>query len=437
MTSPSCTLHPALGALGPAAFLGRSAARSPAVEGAPAAAAAALASGAATARRGRSFRRYSFTLLFPVFVSLLVSTIAYAVAETSSNAPSSDDDSSEANGASSKSRNNEPLAPKQPPQPGSGVPVPSVFQVPSENVPRPVLLPTRARKSAPSIGHRSIITSVPAGQTVPTRVPVPPSGAAVVSEGLQPNTFGRVGASFGNVLVLTDVDDTLWCSGSMMAFGKHIGGIDSELTRGLPYPAIGTLLFLLAMGPHTCTPSGLRIPLEHCLVTAFPLHTHNCPYEVQHFPRPSLLPRGAGVLSARASTSPFAQLTRPPSFFKDIEAIFTAGARQIYGVAAPRWPMAYQNEMKFAQVLSSQHSRGAAKVWGFAEAISRGGTAVVLGDTGEKDPEAAAGMALRHPDALAAVLLHVVFLDRRREVELAAAQTKVDLPKHAIPFEIQ
>lgn len=386
------------------------------------------------ARGGRGFRRARLSLLYPVFLLVLLklNRCSYCVAGEGAppESPSSEDDSRDSNGERS---NNHPPAPKQPGQPGGGVPVPSVFQVAADDISSLLRFSPPMHSAASSMGHRSI--SPPALlDRRPSGASPASSGAVVVSEMLEPYAFGRVGASFGNVLVLTDVDDTLWCSGSMAAFGKHIGGIDSELGRGLPYPAIGTLLFMLALGPHTCTPSGLRIPIEHCPVPLHSPQTQNCPYDLQQHTVQHLLPRNAGVLSARVSTSLLAQLTRPPSFFKDIDAIFTSGVRQLYGAGAPRWPLGYQNQIKFAQVLSSQHSRGEAKVWGFTEAISSGGPAVVLGDTGEKDPEASAAMAVKYPEAVAAALLHAVFLDRQKEIDAGGGRLRRDMPKHMIPF---
>ncbi|KAL8434141.1 hypothetical protein ACSSS7_003381 [Eimeria intestinalis] len=256
-------------------------------------------------------------------------------------------------------------------------------------------------------------------------------GDLMVSEVLEANAFARVNGSFGNILVLTDVDDTLWSSGSMAAFGKHIGGIDSELARGLPYPAIGTLLFLLALGPHTSTPSGLRIPIEHCPVMLLSPRSHNCPIELQG---PPVMPRSPGILSARVSTSVLANFTRPPSFATDIESILTRGARHVYGSFVSRWALGFQNEVKMMHALGSQHVRGAAKIEGFTEASIDGARAVVVGDIGEKDPEATAGMAVKYPNSIAAVFLHSVFLDRQKEAEAATEPSLNGLPKHAIPI---
>ncbi|CDI85587.1 hypothetical protein, conserved [Eimeria praecox] len=410
------------------------ASREPASAGAAGGEAATLTATAAFAetssRRRHGLRRARLPLLFSVFISLFLSISWYALAGTPPDTPSPEDDIGESN---AERKDSNPTAPKQPGQPGGGVPVPSVFQVAEDDIPPELRFAPPILSTASSMGHRSISPPVQRDRR-PSGAGAASSGAVVVSEMLQPYTYGRVGATFGSVLVLTDVDDTLWCSGSMAAFGKHIGGIDSELGRGLPYPGIGTLLFMLALGPHTSTPSGLRIPIEHCPVPLPSPQTQNCPYDVQQFPVQHFLPRRAGVLSARVSTSLLAQFTRPPSFFRDIDAIFTSGARQLYGAGAPRWPLGYQNQMKFAQVLSSQNSRGEAKIWGFTEAISGGGPAVVLGDTGEKDPEAAAGMAVKYPESLGAVLLHSVFLNRQKEIDAGTGRQRREMPKHMIPF---
>ncbi|CDJ36817.1 uncharacterized protein EMH_0096750 [Eimeria mitis] len=440
MTAPSLTLDCPSGAWGRTATAPATAAE-PAAAGAPAGEAATRAETAAfsvkSVRGRRGARRTRLPLLLPVFILFFLRSWSHVAAETPPENPSSEDDSEESSG--DQNNNNSTAQPTQPgQQPGGGVPVPSVFQVAADDIPPQLRFPHPIRSSASSassMGHRSISLPVQRDHRLSGAGAGPvPTGAVVVSEMLEPNAFGRVGASFGKVLVLTDVDDTLWCSGSMAAFGKHIGGIDSEFARGLPYPAIGTLLFMLALGPHTCTPNGLRIPIEHCPVPLHSPQTENCPYDVQQFSPQYVLPRQAGVLSARVSTSLFAQLTRPPSFFKDIDAIFTSGVRQLYGASAPRWPLGYQNQIKFAQVLASQHSRGEAKVRGFTEALSSGGPAVVLGDTGEKDPEAAAGMALKYPEGVVAALLHSVFLDRQKEIDAGTGKTRKDMPKHMIPF---
>ncbi|CDJ46068.1 hypothetical protein, conserved [Eimeria brunetti] len=433
MTAPSLAPDCPLGGWGqtPAAA---PAAGGPDAAAAPAGRATTLAPAASSTvvsvRGRRGVRRARLPFLLPFFIFLFLSYCSWATAGSPPDNPSSEDESNESN---EDGNGNNPVAPKQPGQPGGGVPVPSVFQVAADDIPPQLRYPPRMRSPASSMGHRSISPPIQRERRS-SGGGLAAAGAVTVSEMLQPYAYGRVGASFGNVLVLTDVDDTLWCSGSMAAFGKHIGGIDSEFARGLPYPAIGTLLFMLALGPHTSTPSGLRIPIEHCPVPLHSPQTQNCPYDVPQLSLQHLLPRKAGVLSARVSTSLLAQLTRPPSFFKDIDAIFTSGVRQLYGAGAPRWPLGYQNQIRFAQVLSSQHSRGEAKVWGFREAISSGGPAVVLGDTGEKDPEASAGMALKFPDSVAAVLLHSVFLDRQKEIDAASGRTRRDMPKHMIPF---
>lgn len=355
-----------------------------------------------------------FCLLWPFLLSLLLCSGVFTAAEKP---PKGDgpEDSTEAEDAGSGSA-------KDDVKPSGGVPVPSIFQVSAEDLPPSFFSPAEP-PSRPSSRSGPSPSWIAGGN----------KGGILVSEIIEADAFSRVGASFGNVLVLTDVDDTLWCSGSMAAFGKHIGGIDSELSRGLPYPAIGTLLFFLALGPHTSTPRGLRIPTEHCPVAMLSPQMHNCPIEVQG---PPLLPRSPGVLSARASTSVLAPITRPPSFYSDIEAILTSGARHVYGSFVSRWALGFQNKVRMSHVLSSQHSRGAAKVWGFSEALNSGGPAIVVGDIGEKDPEAAAGMAVKHPEALAAVLLHFVFLDRQKELEMATDPTRNEVPQHAIPLMI-
>lgn len=251
------------------------------------------------------------------------------------------------------------------------------------------------------------------------------------------DAFARLNVQFGDLMVLTDIDDTLWSSGSVAAFGKHIGGVDPELSRGQPYPGLGTLYCLLALGTHTSTPSGKRIPRTLCPAKVEDWSLNNCPVEVAAAESVTL-PRRPGVLSARASTSPLASVTRPASFFRDVDAILTRGARAVFGPSVQRWSVGFQNEIQLLKhVLASQHARGAAKVWGFTEALKAGAPTVVFGDTGEKDPEAAAGMAVKRPEMLAAVLLHYVFANREKELEAASRSFEEEGVPYAIPFPLQ
>ncbi|XP_026191980.1 uncharacterized protein LOC34620823 [Cyclospora cayetanensis] len=302
-----------------------------------------------------------------------------------------------------------------------GVPVPSVFQVAAGDLQATFPVDRSSKRSTTHAsfswpGATSPGASIRPNGELPATTASPPFGGFPQVALLQlpdASVYKRVNASFNSVLVLTDVDDTLWSSGAATVFGNHLGGVDNQLARGLPYPGIGTLLYFLALGPHTSTPSGLRIPLADCPFRQLS-QTENCPVEVSGTPK---LPRRPGVLSARVSTPVVAKVTRPRSFRSDVETILTAGPRHIYSSAVDRWPVGFQNNMSFTSMLTGQHARGIAKVAGFVDALGQGGgPAVLVGDTGEKDPEATAAMALMHSDSLVAVLLHSVFSHRYEEL---------------------
>ncbi|OEH77039.1 hypothetical protein cyc_04272 [Cyclospora cayetanensis] len=322
-----------------------------------------------------------------------------------------------------------------------GVPVPSVFQVAAGDLQATFPVDRSSKRSTTHAsfswpGATSPGASIRPNGELPATTASPPFGGFPQVALLQlpdASVYKRVNASFNSVLVLTDVDDTLWSSGAATVFGNHLGGVDNQLARGLPYPGIGTLLYFLALGPHTSTPSGLRIPLADCPFRQLS-QTENCPVEVSGTPK---LPRRPGVLSARVSTPVVAKVTRPRSFRSDVETILTAGPRHIYSSAVDRWPVGFQNNMSFTSMLTGQHARGIAKVAGFVDALGQGGgPAVLVGDTGEKDPEATAAMALMHSDSLVAVLLHSVFSHRYEELMSPASPGSAQRPTHAFRFFI-
>lgn len=54
-----------------------------------------------------------------------------------------------------------------------------------------------------------------------------------------------------SVLIATDIDDTTIASGNwaVRGAGIHLGGVDQSYPRGVNYPGIGGLQFLLSLGP--------------------------------------------------------------------------------------------------------------------------------------------------------------------------------------------
>nr|PIL98427.1 hypothetical protein TGCOUG_312420 [Toxoplasma gondii COUG] len=284
------------------------------------------------------------------------------------------------------------------------------------------------------------------------------------------SAWRRVRAVFHETLVLTDVDDTLWSSGAWRLGGKTLGGVDEDLSRGQTYPGIGALYFLLSAGPHvtaapvnkflpTC-PVPLVSPLfETCqvgdarrsLAGATGRVTDTWVFgggerakELQDSRRKPaekrpLLPPRVGLLTARASSAAMRSFTRSPSFYAAVTAALIHGARQIYGPGVDDWGrVRFENNMELLRdVIGGQHSRGRGKVSGFKEALEKfpKQTPVFVGDSGERDVEAAAGMALFAQEKLAAVFVHVVFSnwvnENPDEIEQAIAAPR------ATPFNLR
>ncbi|CBZ55173.1 conserved hypothetical protein [Neospora caninum Liverpool] len=282
------------------------------------------------------------------------------------------------------------------------------------------------------------------------------------------SAWKRVHAAYNEVLVLTDIDDTLWCSGGWRLAGKSLGGVDADFLRGQTYPGIGALYFILSAGPHvtgapvnmflpTC-PTGLASPtVETCEVNGShmwrarsegrtlrgealrgPKQDNAQEHKGNSAVAKQALPPRVGLLTARASTSAMKNITRSPFFYSAVSSALIHGARQMYGPAVEDWGrIRFENNMELLRhVIGGQHSRGRGKVSGFKEALAKfpGETPVFFGDTGERDVEAGAGMALHAQDKLAAVFVHVVFDDVASEDLDGVERPAASLPQ---PFNLR
>jgi len=172
--------------------------------------------------------------------------------------------------------------------------------------------------------------------------------------------------------VITDVDDTVKSSGGLRMGGIALGGVDEQYARGTFYP--GVVQLYLEMSKHGLPPG-----------------------------RP---PPPVAVITARARELKFCiGLTKTCSLYTRFA---DAGARHGY----PRWgigPVLYGSVIEWIL----QFRKGQRKFKNF-RALRRGSgyptsvKYVYVGDTGERDKEAADHMVLHHPEAMRAAFLHAV-----------------------------
>lgn len=288
--------------------------------------------------------------------------------------------------------------------------------------------------------------------------------------------WSRVGASFHDAFVLSDIDDTLWSSGAWRVGKKTLGGVDEDLLRGQTYPGIAALFFLLSNGPHVTTsspnvciaacPEYIRSPLlQTCPVSPFDGETvegaddqqgqrriEPSPYppssqgsralrssSSSRSPRPlppslrPAVPPRIGLLTARASTSALKAITRPASFYTGVDLALVHGARQMYWgphrEAVEGWgEVAFENDIEFLRdFLGGQHTRGRAKIAGYKKALGLFPQRfpVFFGDLGERDVEVGAGIALYDAKRFVAMFAHVVF-DTSKKALSSSDSTRVE-----------
>ncbi|PHJ25853.1 transmembrane protein [Cystoisospora suis] len=293
----------------------------------------------------------------------------------------------------------------------------------------------------------------------------------------------RVGASYQNILILSDIDDTLWSSGAWRVGRKTLGGVDEDFLRGQAYPGIAALFFVLSYGPHVTTkapnvcipacPAYIRSPLfQTCPVSPFdgessqekkeeeegrvvsPPHRHlpassSSPLSLS----PPSLPPTIGLLTARASTSALKNITRPASFYTAVGSALVHGARQMYPGShrhqVESWgSVCFENDIEFLRdFLGGQHTRGRAKISGYRKAAAEFPQKSLLffGDLGERDVEVGAGIALYDSQRFVSMFAHVVFdmlkaspsSFKGEGQELSEGETISSLPKHASRFDIE
>mmetsp|Transcript_16988 Transcript_16988/g.37783 ORF Transcript_16988/g.37783 Transcript_16988/m.37783 type:complete len:351 (-) Transcript_16988:244-1296(-) len=177
-----------------------------------------------------------------------------------------------------------------------------------------------------------------------------------------------------SIKVVTDIDDTIVSSGGLNIFGINLGGVDNQFKRGTFYP--GVVQFNLELSSAMGLPSKMA------------------------------------VLTARAKEFKFALEVRPSgklcAAFRDrgLAAGVDWGIGEVYYGSVNEWVFQAQKGLRKFLNFEIMLTRDA----GLGLEVQY----VIVGDTGEKDEEAAERIISKYPSKVKAVFLHSVYRSRYR-----------------------
>jgi hypothetical protein len=213
-----------------------------------------------------------------------------------------------------------------------------------------------------------------------------------------PNTGEGPGTMWGTpqlfrrpVKVITDVDDTIVSSGGRKLFGAKLFGVDNQYKHGELYPGVTQFVLELAHANRFVTDVMGRF---------------NRPSVVAH--SNIRIPSNVCVLTARAKELKLIMAIKPNSkIFKAFSRCATVGGK-------PEWGMGDVHYGSIAEIVRANR-RGWRKFKNFERMVENDAKSgddrqyVFIGDTGDRDEDAAQRMAMKYPHKLRAVFLHHVF----------------------------
>jgi hypothetical protein len=198
--------------------------------------------------------------------------------------------------------------------------------------------------------------------------------------------------------VITDIDDTVVSSGGHTFCGIMIGGVDNQYKHGEFYPGV--------------TQFGLELALSKQLLPMLLRSARralNLKQAVGHEDKSiHAEPSPVSVLTARAKELKFAMALKPTS--KVCKAYHHCGTSH----GLPDWGVGDVQYGSLAEWVLS-HRRGWRKAKNFGQMVRDGERVgdsrkyVFIGDTGDRDEDAAERMATAYPQKLKAVFLHTVY----------------------------
>lgn len=139
---------------------------------------------------------------------------------------------------------------------------------------------------------------------------------------LEPLDLIKLNGIQDQVLIATDVDDTLLSTGGVRTrvTGSRLGGVDSKYPAGVSYPGMGGLMYLLSMGSRKRDAGKFR------------------PVETQVLP----------VMLLTARPNFLKRIFRPASLYKHIAAMYLREASLLGArIAHPNAQVKYENRSSF------------------------------------------------------------------------------------------
>lgn len=208
------------------------------------------------------------------------------------------------------------------------------------------------------------------------------------------------------IRVVTDIDDTVVSSGGLKFLGIHLGGVDNRYRRGQFYP--GAITFALELSRSSATNGGGVAANE----TA---------------PAPS----SVAVLTARAKEFKFALALKPSgklcTAFNSVgqtHGVKDWGIGDVYYGSVAEWILQGRKGLRkyknFELLMKDDEGRD-------GEKIDR--KYIIVGDTGEKDEEAAERVAAKYPGRLQAVFMHQVY-----DIRKGSVVRREDRKVNGVPF---
>ncbi|KAL8425336.1 hypothetical protein Efla_001718 [Eimeria flavescens] len=209
-----------------------------------------------------------------------------------------------------------------------------------------------------------------------------PFPVCVKKESPQLRLWQLRGATASNVVVGSDIEDSLICSGGWMVRKYHLGGMDCRYPRGALYPGINVLMYFLSLGPHEAVKGSAE----------------------SEAPR-TAKPQNEPIQLALITPRPHSPLFRPPVLYEQISALCADGAKQATGDPTATWKVGSERCIR-GSVLGNEDFLGREKLqfllqWQKVDNTDGEGGShapnksriLFFGASHSRDLEAAAGMA--------------------------------------------
>lgn len=232
------------------------------------------------------------------------------------------------------------------------------------------------------------------------------------------------------IRVVTDIDDTVVSSGGLSIFGIHLGGVDNRFKRGQFYPgAINFALELSKFNPNNLNNTANGKLSTRSAEAKLPKSSNILASATS---KELDLPARVAVLTARAKEFKFALALKPTGkLFKAYQHVGKKHGAENWGIgdvyygSVAEWILQGRKGLrkyKNFQILMKEDD--------IRDGDSLTHKYIIIGDTGEKDEDAAERAARQYSDRLHAVFMHQVFNINKKPNHLLRADRNVN----GVPF---